>query len=66
MSGGGGNPQLPIGHDEISDEQRQAATAVVLAQVDEGLLTRAGAREVLEMLGIVSELSPPARSTVVE
>lgn len=48
------NPQLPLGQDEMTDEQRHAATAVVLARVDDGTLTHAGAHEVLEMLGVLA------------
>lgn len=60
------NPQLSLLAD-TTPEQRHAATATVLARVDSGTLTHAGAREVLEMLGVVDgEAGPTARRTVVE
>lgn len=48
------------GIDPVTDEQRHAATAVVLARVDQGSLDRAGARELLEMLGVLDADQEPS------
>lgn len=59
----------PAGIDHVTEAARHAATAVVLAKVDEGTLTRDGAREILEMLGIVDAaggLTADGSSTVVQ
>lgn len=59
-----GRVDRPAGIDPVTDSQRHAATAVVLARVDDGTLTREGAYETLSMLGLVDEAEavqqPPA------